>query len=244
MAGSGKGEQTKYLWSHPVRGIKRLVRPMLERRFGATRVNTWASRIPYSRVTYCLVAFEIAPPEDAERRIEQSGFILREGSSADIDLLEGQPLYGNTRQYREWLEEGQRFVVAEEQGRPVSYVWLDFSPSVMLEDLPEYRVELSPEAYYGHEAWTLPSHRGRSLRRLTFLAELLLARRHGKRWRVSYQWREESLNELLRNLARTGNPPGMVIAEVNVVQFAGFRFVWRKRLAHQHPAARFVAMAR
>lgn len=240
VAGERREQASRSPSDSVVRRIKRAVRRALERPFGPTRVNTWVSRLPYYRATYCLVAYPVAPPENTERVLDESGFVLREGSHEDINRLEGQPLYGNCQQYRQWLEQGQRLIVATEEGRPVSYVWLDYSPTIMLEDLPEYRVEVSPEAYYGHEAWTLPSHRGRSLRRLTFLAEALFARRDGKRWRVGYQLREESLDAMLRNLERTGIPRGNVIGEINVVQFAGFRLAWRKRSRDRHPAAHFV----
>lgn len=220
--------------------IKHTARVVLYHLFGKERVDVWASRIPYRRVTYCLVAWQVMVPENTERRLHESGFVLREGTYKDLDRLEGEILYGNCGQYREWFRCGQRFIVAEADGRPISYVWIDFSKSIMLEDLPEYCVEIASQAFYVHEAWTLPAYRGRSLRRLTFLAELLLARREGKRWDLAYQLKEETLAEMLRNFERTGVPRGNVIGEVGVVQFGGFRFTWRNRLRTNHPAARFL----
>jgi GNAT superfamily N-acetyltransferase len=186
------------------------------------------------------VAWTTAVPEETEHKLEVSSFVLRDGTLADIDALEGERLYDDCATYRGWLTEGQQLLVAEDAGRVVSYVWLDLARSIMLENLPEYRVEIGPLAAYGHEAWTLPSHRGRSLRRLTYVAEVLAARRAGKRWLVAYQLKEETLDVMLTNLARTGIPRGEVIDVVHVFQGGGFRFTWHRRPRRAHEAARFV----
>jgi hypothetical protein len=222
------------------RGTRRL----LERALGPARVERWAERVPYKHLTYCLVTWTTRVPEEVERKLQTSGFLLRDGTAADIDALEGERLYDDCATYRAWLAEGQQLLVAEEAGRVVSYVWLDLARSIALENLPEYQVEIGPGAAYGHEAWTLPSHRGRSLRRLTYVAEVLAARRAGKQWLVAYQLKEETLDAMLVNLARTGIPRGDVIDVVHVVQGGGFRVTWHQRPRRPHEAARFVSTSR
>lgn len=224
---------------------KRIVRRILERRFGREQVNIWAARVPFRRVTYCLCAYEVSIPPEAERSLKESGFTFREGTVEDVDRLEGEPLYGDCRTYRAWLAEGQTLLLAETEGRIASYLWLDSSRSVTLEELPEFRVEINPLASYTHEAWTLPAYRGRSLRRMAYIAEMLLRRQQGLRWKVGYQLRQESLAEMLRNFERTGIPRGSVIGEVEVVHFAGLRFTWARGFGRsRHPAAHFVRVGR
>ena len=220
--------------------LRRGARHLLERGLGRERVARLAERLPYKHQTYCLVAWGTEVPEEAKQRVATSEFRLRDGTAADVDALEGEVLYDDCATYRAWMAEGQQLLVAEEAGRVVSYVWLDLARSITLENLPEYRVEIGPRAAYGHEAWTLPSHRGRSLRRLTHIAEILAGHRAGKRWVVAYQLREETLEAMLSNLARTGIPRADVIDVVHVFQGFGLRLTvhWRPRAPHH--AARFV----
>ena len=126
----------------------------------------------------------------------------------------------------------------------MSYVWLDLARSITLENLPEHRLEIGPRAAYGHEAWTLPSHRGGSLRRLTHIAEILAGHRAGKRWVVAYQHKEEALEAMLSNLARTGIPRADVIDVVHVFQGGGLRLTCHSRPGAPHQAARFVRVSR
>jgi len=219
------------------------IRQRLERRLGAARVERWADRIPYRHLTYCLVAWTTRVPDEVEGKLRSSGFLLRDGTAADIDALEGERLYDDCATYRAWLAEGQQLLVADDAGRVVSYVWLDLAPFITIENLPEYQVEIGPRAAYGHEAWTLPSHRGRSLRRLTYVAEVLAARRAGKQWLVAYQLKEETLDAMLANLARTGISRGDVIDVVHVFQFAGVRLTWHQRPSQAHPAAKLTPTA-
>lgn len=203
-----------------------------------------AARLGSSHRTYCLVAWATQVPEEVEAKLETCGFALRDGTFADLDALEGETLYDDCATYRAWLAEGQQLLVAEDAGKVVSYVWLDLARQVELDDLPEYQVAIGAGAAYGHEAWTLPSHRGRSLRRLTYLAELLAARRAGKRWLVAYQLKEETLGAMLTNLARTGVPRGEVIDVIHVLQGTGFRLTWRRGPRQPHEAAMFVPASR
>lgn len=224
---------------------KQIVRRMLERRFGRERVNVWAARVPFRRATYCLCAYEVSIPPSAEQSLRESGLTIRPGTLADLDRLAGESLYDDCTVYRKWLAEGQVFLLAEQAGRIASYLWLDGSRSVTLEDLPEFRVDIGPEASYTHEAWTLPAYRGRSLRRQMYIAEMLLRREQGLRWKVGYQLRQESLGPMLRNFERTGIPRGVVIGEVEVVQFAALRFTGaRGSRRMRHPAAHFVRVGR
>jgi hypothetical protein len=213
------------------------------RALGSASLARWAARLGYRHQTYCLVAWTTAVPAEVEAKLETCGFVLRDGTRADLDALEGETLYDDCATYRTWLAEGQQLLVAEDAGRVVSYVWLDLARRVDLDDLPEYEVAIGPAAAYGHEAWTLPSHRGRSLRRLTYLAELLAARRAGKRWLVAYQLKQETLDAMLVNLARTGVPRGAIIDVIHVVHAAGRRLTWRQTPQPAHEAAMFVPVS-
>jgi hypothetical protein len=75
-----------------------------------------------------------------------------------------------------------------------------------------------------------PALRGRGLRRLTFIAELLAAQKEGYRFVVSYFLHDRATAEGMRNLIRTGNSPGVILMEVHVLQMAGFKFTWVKDL--------------
>lgn len=220
--------------------IKRALRRSLARLFGERAVAAWARRLPYAHVTYRLVAWSTAVPAQTEARLGEFGFVLREGTAADLDRLESVTTYDECSVYRGWLAAGQRMVVADEDGMPVSYSWLDFDRMITLDELTEWRVEVGPDACYSHEAFTLHTHRGRSLRRAVFTAELLRARALGKRWVLGYQLKGQAIEDVLRNFERIGIPRGTVVGDVDVVQFAGLRFTARRRQPAPHPAGRFV----
>ncbi len=225
-------------------GVRRRARRLLEVVLGKERMERLTARLPFTHLSYCVVAWHTDVPDQAKQLVAASEFRLRDGTAADLDALEGEVLYDSCDTYRAWMADGQQLLVAEDAGRVVSYVWLDFARSITLENLPEFRLEIGPRAVYGHEAWTLPSHRGRSLRRLTHIAEILGGQRAGKRWVVAYQHREEALETMLSNLARAGIPRADVIDVVHVFQGAGLRLTWHARPKSFHEAARFVRVSR
>lgn len=211
-----------------LRACKRVVRRILEQILGGRIVE----RLPYSRVTYRLVAWSTAVPPAVAQQLAAHELTFRRGQRRDIEALEKEDVYDDCEIYREWLDEGQWLVVADENGMPVTYSWLDFAPSFQLEDLPEYRFEPGRDVCYSHEAWTMPSHRGRSLRRHVFATELLLAQAAGKRWVLGYQFEGPAIEDVLRNFERIGIPRGTVVADVRVVQLLGLRLTRRRTYGH------------
>lgn len=202
----------------------------LRRLPGSGCASRFVDRIPYYRKVYCLVRFDTRVPPEQEARLAASEYTVREGNTADLERMETiEKFDDDCNVYRRWLGEGQRILIAESGTDIVSYVWLDFSPEVELDCLPEYRIGLGEDTCYGHEAYTLRAHRGQGVRRLTIISDLLMARRAGKRFVVSYCGPGDVEN-MLRNFERIGIPRGRRLADIHTLQFAGFRLTWHRTL--------------
>jgi hypothetical protein len=108
---------------------------------------------------------------------------------------------------------------------------MDFHPVFAIEQVPEMRFRLASDAYFSDEAYTPRAHRGRGLRRMTFIAELLAAREKGYNYLVSYFISKRAMAEGMRNFIRTGSAPGVLLKQTHVLQLAGFRFAWLKEIS-------------
>ena len=211
-------------------GIHRL-RAALKAVPGAVAAARFLERVPYYRRCYRICKWETALPVQAEELLLTSGFTVRDGREADLDRLACEETWRSCELYRNWLRAGRRLLLLEEGNNIVSYVWLDFCPEFVIEQVPEVRFKLTPDTYFSDEAYTPLAHRGRGLRRLTFIAELLAAQKEGYRFMVSYFLNDRARSGGMQNFIRTGNSPGVVLKEVHVLQMAGFRVTWVRDLA-------------
>ena len=197
---------------------------------GVVAAVRFLERVPYYRRCYRICKWETALPAQAEEVLSTSGFTVRDGCEADLDRLVREETWRSCELYRNWLRAGRRLLLLEEGDNIVSYVWLDFRPEFVIEQVPEMHFKLAPGTYFSDEAYTPLAHRGRGLRRLTFIAELLAAHKEGYRFMVSYFLHDHATAEGMRNFIRTGNSPGVILMEAHVLQVAGFRFTWVRNL--------------
>ena len=203
----------------------------LKRMPGSRSAARFIRRIPYYHKVYSIVRFESSVPPEEEQRLSDSGFAIREGTEADLQRMEGIEKWDNCSVYSEWLQEGQRFIVAESEREIVAYIWLNFSSETALDHVPEYRLRLTSDAYYGHEAYTVTAHRGKGARRALMIADALAARREGKRFVVTYSHPGPAIEGMFRNFERVGIRRGEILEDVHVMHLAGFRFTWHKKLS-------------
>jgi hypothetical protein len=195
-------------------------------------------RVAYYRRCYCIGKWETSLPEQAEADLKNSGYIARIGSEGDLDRLAHTETWRSCALYRQWLSVGKQILLLEKDAEIMSYVWLDFNPEFAVEQVPEIRFRLSPDTYYSDEAYTPVAYRGLGLRRLSFIAELLFAKKQGYRFMVSYFLDDSALANGIRNFTRTGNPMGKIIKEVHLLKIAGIRFSWLKDLARDESIVR------
>jgi len=188
-------------------------------------------RLPYSRRCYSICKWQTTLPPQAAATLAASGFTVREGGEADLECMELTETWRGCELYGQWLRDGRTLLLLEEAGRIVSYVWMDFHPEFAIEQVPEMRFRLASDAYFSDEAYTPRAHRGRGLRRMTFIAELLAAREKGYNYLVSYFISKRAMAEGMRNFIRTGSAPGVLLKQTHVLQLAGFRFAWLKEIS-------------
>ena len=205
---------------------------------GASSAARILERLPYLRRCYSICKWQTVLPPEAAATLSASGFTVREGREADLGRMELTETWRGCQLYGYWLREGRTLLLLEEADRIVSYVWMDFRPEFVIEPVPEMSFRLAPDAYFSDEAYTPRSHRGRGLRRLTFIAELIAARERGCNYLVSYFNSNRAMAEGMRNFLRTGNGPGVLLQKVHVLQFAGFRFAWMKKIANDPTVVR------
>ena len=195
-------------------------------------------RATYYRRCYCICKWETSLPEQAEADLNSSGFIARIGSEADLNRLAHTETWRSCDLYKQWLNAGRQILLLEKNDEIMTYVWLDFNPEFVIEQVPEMRFRLSPDTYYSDEAYTPVAYRGLGLRRLSFIAELLFAQKQGYRFMISYFLDDSALADGIRNFTRTGNSQGMIIKEVHLLKIAGFRFTWLKDLTRDESVVR------
>jgi GNAT superfamily N-acetyltransferase len=188
-------------------------------------------RLPYARRCYSICKWSTVVPPEAAAVLAASGFTVREGEESDLKSMELTETWRGCELYGRWLKEGRTLLLLEERGRIISYVWMDFRPVFVVEQVPDMRFRLAHDAYFSDEAYTPLAHRGRGLRRMTFIAELQAARERGYNYLVSYFISKRAMAEGMRNFIRTGNAPGVLLKQIHVLQFAGFRLAWLKEIA-------------
>jgi hypothetical protein len=187
-------------------------------------------RITYYRRCYSVCKWETELPDQAEEELTRSGFIARLGTPVDLDRLERRDTWRSCDLYRKWLNDGRQLVLLEKNDEIMSYAWLDFSSEFVIEQVPEIRFRIASDTYFADEAYTPVAYRGLGLRRLCFIAEMLLARRKGYRHMICYFLTERAKADAFRNYLRIGNISGKIISEVHLMQIVGFRFFWVKEL--------------
>jgi hypothetical protein len=177
---------------------------------------------------YPIYKWETVLPENAKAELEKSGFRARLGSEDDLVRLARTETWRSCDSYRKWFNAGREILLLEKDDQIMSYVWLDFGQEFVAEQVPEMRFRMPSDTYYSDEAYTPVAFRGLGLRRLSFIAELLLAQSKGYRFMISYFLDENARFYGLRNFNRTGNPPGEKIKEIRLLKIPGFRFAWLK----------------
>ncbi len=187
----------------------------------------------YRRRCYRIYRWQTSVSAEAERRLADSGLSFREATDSDRDQMRHMDTWRDWQQYARWLDEGRRLLVAVHGETIVSYSWLDFRPEFRVEQVPEIVLRLAPDACFSDEAYTPPAFRGRGYRRLLYTYELLTARRHGKRFVVSYFLKTQAAIDGLRNFERIGIPRGEHIMSVMELRLVGRRFVWHKNVLGQ-----------
>ena len=198
---------------------------------GAGAAARILERLPYRRRCYSICKWPTTLPSQAAATLTAGGFTVREACEADLRRMELTETWRSCELYASWLRDGRTLLLLEEAGRVVSYVWMDYGPEFVIEPVPEMRFRLASDAYFSDEAYTPRAHRGRGRRRLTFIAELLAAREKGYHYLVSYFNSNRAMAEGMRNFMRTGASRGVLLKQIPVLQFAGFRFARLKENA-------------
>ena len=192
----------------------------------------------YYHRCYCICKWETSLPKHAEEELKRSGFTARLGSEADLARLACTETWRSCELYRKWLNAGKQILLIEKDNEIMSYVWLDFNSSFVVEQVPTMRFRLAPDTYFSDEAYTPVAHRGLGLRRLSFIAELLVAQKRGCRFMVSYFLNDKAKRNGMHNFIRTGNSRGKILAEVHKMKIAGFSLSWSKDLVRDESVVR------
>jgi len=195
-------------------------------------------RPTYYHRCYCICKWKTSLPQQAEPDLKRSGFIARLGSETDLTRLAHTETWRSCALYREWLRAGKQILLLEKNDQIMSYVWLDFNSEFMVEQVPEMRFRLASDTYFSDEAYTPTAYRGLGLRRLSFIAELLVAQKKGYRFMISYFLDDRARTNGIRNFARTGNPQGEIIKEVHLLKIAGYSLSWLKNLVKDEALVR------
>lgn len=128
-----------------------------------------------------------------------------QGSLADLNRVDMEH-HGeeDLAQMRQRLDRGHYWMIGQIGERIVTYTWLHQGGVATYPSLPGCEVRLRDDTGYGYDAWTPPDLRGQGLRRVGFLEELGILRRHwGLRWEASF-FVKHQLEGATASLAKVG----------------------------------------